>query len=226
MSARLRPQRLTPFGLAACLLATAICSDARAAEPTAPAGSDRARIADAARGLDGRAAINQTAGAGNAQANLAAFALSPDGLALASLHADQRIGETDIDIDADAAHIASGRAASARIDAHAVADSRGLLQLNQSAGTGNRQLNAFALSNGRIATGIVVAGLDDAALASVAGATTDDAYSANAAPSLREAVIADDAFRGGQGVLQLNQTAGTGNASVNAIVLQLPGGVP
>lgn len=224
MSARLRPQRLTPFGLAACLLATAICSDARADEPTAPAGSDRARIADAARGLDGRAAINQTAGVGNAQANLAAFAISPDGLALASLHAGQRIAETDI--ETDAARIASGRAASARIDAHALADSRGLLQLNQSAGTGNRQLNAFALSNGRIATGVVVAGLDDAALASVAGATTDDAYGAHAAPSLREAVIADDAFRGGQGVLQLNQTAGTGNASVNAIVLQLPGGVP
>lgn len=224
MSARLRPQRLTPFGLAACLLATAICSDARADEPTAPAGSDRARIADAARGVDGRAAINQTAGVGNAQANLAAFALSPDGLALASLHAGQRSADTDI--ETDDARIASGRAASARIDTHAFTDSRGLLQLNQSAGTGNRQLNAFALSNGRIATGIVVAGLDDAALASVAGATTDDAYSANAAPSLREAVIADDAFRGGQGVLQLNQTAGTGNASVNAIVLQLPGGVP
>lgn len=224
MSARLRPQRLTPFGLAACLLATAICSDARADEPAAPAGSDRARIADAARGLDGRAAINQTAGVGNAQANLAAFAISPDGLALASLHAGQRIAETDI--ETDAARIASGRAASARIDAHALADSRGLLQLNQSAGTGNRQLNAFALSNGRIATGVVVAGLDDAALASVASATTDDAYGAHAAPSLREAVIADDAFRGGQGVLQLNQTAGTGNASVNAIVLQLPGGVP
>jgi hypothetical protein len=224
MSARLRPQRLTPFGLAACLLATAICSDARADEPTAPAGSDRARIADEARGVDGRAAINQTAGVGNAQANLAAFALSPDGLALASLHAGQRSADTGV--ETDDARIASGRAASARIDTHAFTDSRGLLQLNQSAGTSNRQLNAFALSNGRIATGIVVAGLDDAALASVAGATTDDAYSANAAPSLREAVIADDAFRGGQGVLQLNQTAGTGNASVNAIVLQLPGGVP
>ncbi|KRB07685.1 hypothetical protein [Lysobacter sp. Root690] len=223
MSARLRPLRLTPFGLAACLLATAICSDARADEPTAPAGSDRARIADAARGLDGRAAINQTAGVGNAQANLAAIAITPEGLALASLHADQRIAETDIEIDA--ARIASGRASSARIDAHAFADSRGLVQLNQSAGSGNRQLNAFALSHGRIATG-VIAGLDDAALASVAGANGDDAYGANAAPSLREAVIADDAFRGGQGVLQLNQTAGIGNASVNAIVLQLPGGVP
>lgn len=224
MSARLRPQRLTPFGLAACLLATAICSDARADQPSAPAGSDRARIADAARGLDGRAAINQTAGVGNAQANLAAFAISPEGLALASLHADQRIADTDI--ETDDASIASTRAASARIDARALADSRGLLQLNQSAGTGNRQLNAFAMSNGRIATGVVVAGLDDAALASVAGANADDAYGANAAPSLREAVIADDALRGGQGVLQLNQTAGTGNASVNAIVLQLPGGAP
>lgn len=220
MSARLRPLRLTPFGLAACLLATAICTDSRAAEPTSPAGSDRARIADAARDLDGRAAINQTAGVGNAQANLAAFALSPDGLALASLRADQRIADTDD------ARTALGRAASARIDAQAFADSHGLVQLNQSAGTGNRQLNAFALSNGRIATGVVVAGLDDAALASVAGANADDAYGASVVPSLREAVIADDAFRGGQGVLQLNQTAGTGNASVNAIVLQLPGGVP
>jgi hypothetical protein len=39
-------------------------------------------------------------------------------------------------------------------------------------------------------------------------------------------VIADDAFRGSQGVVQVNQTAGVGNSSANAIVIQLPGGSP
>ena len=70
----------------------------------------------------------------------------------------------------------------------------------------------------------LVAGVDDAALAGVAGDTTSGGAQPTSRP--REAFIADDAFRGSQGVVQVNQTAGVGNASTNAIVLQLPGGTP
>lgn len=211
MNARLRSLRLTPLWLAACLLATAISTDSNAQSPN---GRDRAHIGAAGRGIDGRAAINQSAGTGNTQANLAAIAIAPDGLALIELHARQRsaIGAHDLRRDA-----------SARIDAQAFAGHDGLLSLNQSAGAGNAQLNSFVLAQGARTDIAYIAGVDDSALAEVAGAPSIETQSA---PSLRDAAIADDAFRGGQGVLQLNQTAGTGNASVNAIVLQLPGGVP
>ncbi|QWP77720.1 hypothetical protein J5226_04715 [Lysobacter sp. K5869] len=206
MNARARPLRHAPLWLIACLLATAVVADGRAQPPL-----DSARIGAAGRGLDGRAAINQAAGAGNAQANQAALSLSSDGAAFAAARADQRI-------DSSAA-LAAARRAQARIDAGAFADAHGLLQLNQSAGAGNAQLNQFALARGGGGA------LDDAALAQVAGPATAP-LETRRAPGLRDAAIADDAFRGGQGVLQLNQTAGIGNASVNAIVLRLPGSAP
>ena len=66
--------------------------------------------------------------------------------------------------------------------------------------------------------------LNQTASAGVAGDTTSGGAQPTSRPS--EAFIADDAFRGSQGVVQVNQTAGVGNASTNAIVLQLPGGTP
>lgn len=219
MNARPRPLRYAPLWLVACLLATAIAADARA-QPPAGAAVDSARIGAAGRGLDGRAAINQAAGQGNAQANQAALSLAPDGLALAAARAVQAVERP--------AAGALARRAQARIDAGAFDGASGLLQLNQSAGAGNAQLNQFALASGPAASAaseaaLDDAALDDAALADVAGAPT---LETRHAPSLREAAIADDAFRGGHGVLQLNQTAGAGNASVNAIVLRLPGSAP
>ena len=208
MSARARPLRHAPLWLIACLLATAVVADGRAQTPL-----DSARIGAAGRGLDGRAAINQAAGQGNAQANQAALSLSSDGIASAAASARQQLEPV--------AAAALARRAQARIDAGAFADARGLLQLNQSAGAGNAQLNQFALARGRDGS----SALDDAALAQVAGPAAAP-LETRRAPGLREAAIADDAFRGGQGVLQLNQTAGTGNASVNAIVLRLPGSAP
>lgn len=208
MNARARPLRHAPWWLIGCLLATAIAGDGRAEPPL-----DRAVIGDAGRGLDGRAAINQAAGQGNAQANQAALALTPDGVALATASAHQRLERPD--------PVAAARNAQARIDAGAFAGASGLLQLNQSAGAGNAQLNQFALARG----GMSAAALDDAALAQIAGPPSAPLENRRA-PSLRDAAIADDAFRGGHGVLQLNQTAGAGNASVNAIVLRLPGSAP
>jgi len=213
MSARLRPLRLAPLWLAVCLFATALSTDTEASEVPPANGADHARIgADSGRSLDGRAAINQAAGVGNVQSNLAAIAAAPAGTALASAQASQTASDVHNE----------SRDASARIGAGAFADSRGLLSLNQSAGAGNAQANLFVLATGSALAGLGDGALDDAALAAIAGETQNDA--AAAAPRLREATIAGDAFRGGEGVLQINQTAGVGNASANAIVLQLPGG--
>ncbi|WP_363799686.1 hypothetical protein ABU614_05915 [Lysobacter firmicutimachus] len=208
---RTRAERIAPLWLAVCLLATAVASDTRATEP-APA-RDQARIeAGAAQRLQGRAAVNQAAGSGQMQANLATIAHASDGLALADAQLSQH----------GVAGAASVRDAVAHIAAGAFADAHGLLSVNQSAGAGNAQANLFAVSRGGM-----VSGLDDAVLADVAGAASAPADAAAASSSpLREASIAEGAFHGGQGVLQLNQTAGADNASANAIVLRLPGGLP
>lgn len=180
---------------------------------------DRAVVGDsAARGAQGRIAVNQAAGTGNAQVNLGALASSDGGLGIVGVHALQRPGAGPRERDA-AALIQDG----------AFSGSHGVVSVNQVAGSGNAQANLFMVGQGP--QGLVAAGthgitgIDDAALADVAGdATTPEGA---VAPSWRrEAVIADDAFRGSQGVVQVNQTAGVGNSSTNAIVLQLPGGTP
>jgi hypothetical protein len=197
------------LGASLCAVAPVLAQQAR----PAPA-RDAATISDrAGQDLSGRAAINQAAGSGNTQANLAALALSPGGLGLVGVQARQL------------PQGAAVRDASVRIDRQALSGTRGLLSVNQAAGSGNAQLNLFALGNTDIAIQAApAAALDDAALASVAGSHPTEG--AGSTPRLRQAVIGDDAFRGSQGVVQVNQTAGVGNASTNAIVLQLPRGAP
>ena len=183
---------------------------------------DQAVIEGAAvSGAQGRIAVNQAAGTGNAQANLGALATSDGGLGLVGVHAAQKPGA--------ASPALRERDAAARIQHGAFSGSQGVLSVNQIAGSGNAQANLFMVGQGpqgAVAAGVHgITGIDDAALADVAGDanTTEGAV----VPSWRrEAVIADDAFRGSQGVVQVNQTAGVGNSSTNAIVLQLPGGTP
>ena len=183
--------------------------------------SDAASIGDdAGRDLDGRGAINLAAGSGNAQANLSVIALAAGGHGATALRIRQ-------DMQMSPAQLAElrQRDASARIDGNAFAGSTGLLSVNQVAGSGNAQLNVFALGNaGAAIAASGPAGLDDAALAAVAGGNPTEG--AEAPHGLRQVEIADGAFRGSQGVVQVNQTAGVGNVSANAIVLQLPGGTP
>jgi hypothetical protein len=174
----------------------------------------------AGRDAHGRVAVNVAAGAGNAQANLAAIAVSDGGLAIPDARVLQRPQSGGRE-----AH------ARARIERGAFGDGDGLLSINQVAGSGNAQANVFLLGN-------VPADVDALALpgavAPLAADTELAATQGDPNPSdlqhapawRREAVIADDAFRGRQGVLQVNQTAGVGNNSANAIVIQLPGGSP
>jgi hypothetical protein len=196
-----------------CLLALAVAGTVHAAPP-----ADRAHIGDAAaRDAQGRIALNQAAGHGNAQANVAAIALSSEA------------GLIRLDIGQQTTAGDAARDASARLDAQALSGTRGLLSINQVAGSGNAQANTFGLGRADLASGALslaqhVEGLGDAALAAIAGNAPVDAAAAPA--PLREAVISGDALRGSQGVVQLNQTAGTGNRAANAIVLLLPGSAP
>lgn len=172
---------------------------------------DQAFIGEnAGAGSQGRIAVNQAAGAGNAQANLAAFAHAQNGIGLADTYSRQR-----------ATPAQRAAAASATIDGSAFDGTSGALSLNQAAGSSNLQLNTIAIGAG----GFQLTHADDAALAETAVAGTSTEGTATATPE-RRALIDMDAFRGSQGVVQVNQTAGVGNLSTNAIVLQLPGSTP
>lgn len=177
------------------------------------AANEQARIQQgAATGLSGRIAINQAAGVGNVQANQAAIAMAERGHGVFDLQGRQQTQGGD-----------RQRSASARIEGQAFTNVSGVLSLNQAAGSGNAQLNLFAIGHGDgMPAADLIAGLDDTALAAVAGDNLTEG--AGASPMVRTATIDRDAFRGSQGVVQVNQTAGVGNASLNAIVLQLPGG--
>jgi hypothetical protein len=180
----------------------------------APAQSrDTSRIeGSAASHLDGVASLNLAAGTGNAQANLRAVGLADAGLA--NVLAVQ---------STDAAGADRSRGAQALITGAALGDASGVLGVNQAAGAANTQANLMAI--GQAATLGFVQQVDNAALAATAAPTA--AGDAPLAPApVREARIDAGAIASPRGVLQINQTAGVGNASANAIVLQLPGGAP
>jgi hypothetical protein len=206
--------------LASRVLPSLLLTGALAIPLLALAQTDTAVIGgNAGRNLSGRGAINEAAGQGNTQANVAALALTQGGQAPIDLQVHQHPQSPPAGVRRDA---------SVRIEAFALSNTRGLLSVNQVAGSGNAQLNLFALGNTDIAIAAPgLAGLDDAALAAVAAdPNPNPTVGADASPRLRQAVIADDALRGSQGVVQVNQTAGVGNFSTNAIVLQLPGSAP
>jgi len=173
---------------------------------------DQAIIGDhAGAGSQGRIAVNQAAGVGNAQANLAAIADARNGLGLADTQSRQQ-----------ATPAQRAAAASATIQGSAFNDASGALSVNQAAGAANLQLNTIAIGTG----GWRLVSADDAALADTTGGSAPSTEGTATASSDRRALIDIDAFRGSQGVVQVNQTAGVGNLSTNAIVLQLPGGAP
>ncbi len=196
-------------------LALLLAGTAAATEPAPPVHSlDRSDIdGRAGAAFHGVAGINLAAGTGNVQANVRAVALTP-GTAAASAH--QAIDATGADMQRDARAVLAGSA---------FESAQGILGLNQAAGSANAQLNVLAI--GPDAMAAFGQQIDNLALAAIrVEAEVDSATPVPAAAPLREARIDGAALRAPSGILQLNQTAGAGNASANAIVLQLPGGTP
>lgn len=164
------------------------------------AGNAHTAIGDAAlAGASGRIAINQSAGFGNAQANMAAIGTGPTATA-------------SIDNRQQTRRQASSGAATAQIDGAAFSGARGVISVNQASGTGNVQANLVALAAGRFAE----VSLDQ--LGSVRASDSDSAGAPRRSPAHR-AVIADSAFAGAAGIVQVNQTAGAGNNTANLFSL-------
>jgi len=157
----------------------------------------------------GSLAVNQAAGDSQQQANARAIAnanAARQGTADAATPIQQLI---------DQLPPTQAGSASARIEGAAFSNGQGVLGINQSAGSSNQQINAFRLANG------LAEGLDDATLSqqNVVPATLSEVIEPSGGARI---VNTDDrAFSNSQGVVQLNQSAGVGNSSINSLGIRV-----
>lgn len=163
---------------------------------------------NALRGATGASAVNLSAGDLNQQANLRAFASGGQ----AQIQALQLQSDNQAD---------RPRAASASIGGNAYVGGSGLASINQASGSGNAQLNAVSAE---LASQGIRETTDGALSAAVSASAGGQQVGNTAAPggSMRSVAVESSAMRGYQGVLQLNQAAGSGNATGNQLVLSLP----
>lgn len=163
-------------------------------------------------GVSGSAAINLSAGDLNQQANLRAFAAG--GQAQASIRSSQ----THIDDRANAP-----RHATATIGGTAFANGRGIVSINQASGSGNAELNAVAAA---LAQQGIRETNDGALSATVSASARGQPSTGQHGPrsGTRSVAVEATALKGFNGVLQLNQVAGSGNATGNQLLLTAPAG--
>ncbi|MGE8490822.1 MAG: hypothetical protein ACN6OQ_20905, partial [Paraburkholderia nemoris] len=207
MSPLVHPLKLRTLqaALFACLGAALVANHAHAQSvPTIGATSTIAN--GAAAGVTGAFAVNETAGLNNAQANQ--ITVSNGGVA----------GNDNASVQsaAVAAKVTNARAS---IEANAFSNSSGAVLVNQSAGAGNLQRNSTQLGTAALGVETVA----DGELSATAPKNGGLGQSVGV-HSVREATISSDAFKNISGIVQINQTAGAGNATANSFVLRPPAG--
>ncbi len=160
--------------------------------------------AQALSNIRGSMGVNMVAGNNNQQGNLAAIAISgPAVIQFGQLNQST----TNLNGSQSVAILGS-----------ALSQNRGLVGINQGAGEGNQQLNAFALSLDDSGLGVVT----DINLSSSVAKTPGGKPPANTTTSI---YLDDTALTGSKGVIQVNQVTGQGNQSVNMVSLPLAGAV-
>ena len=157
-----------------------------------------------AAGGQGLTAFNIAAGDSNAQLNASALAISV-GQGVQSLQLRQSISFSAIDPAQDSI---------STINENAFSNAQGALSVNQVSGVGNAQINAISIGIGL--GGAVIADVQ------LAATTSGQPVSAPDEPQYRrEARIEGQAFKGSSGLVQVNQLAGTGNATANSFQLSV-----
>lgn len=199
----LRPSRTALPTALACAAALALAS---AAHAQATVGATAVIAPGAATSTTGALAVNETAGVDNAQANQLTITT---GTVAINVNGDQQLASVTARL----------RNASATIGAGAFANTNGAMMVNQSAGVGNVQRNTALISSGAI--GVVA--VSDGELSAAAAANGRQGQLAQAG-GIREVRIDTTAFRNATGLVQVNQTAGAGNATANSFVLRPPAG--
>lgn len=163
---------------------------------------------NAFRGTSGATAVNMAAGDLNQQANLRAFA-SGSAAAIQSRQL-QRDNHDDRPL-----------AASVGIGGQAFAGGNGLASINQASGSSNAQLNAVAA----VLTAQGIRETTDDSLSTAVSASAGGQHPGSSGTSddgTRSVAVESSAMRGYQGVMQLNQAAGSDNATGNQLLLSVP----
>ena len=176
------------------------------AQSTARVTGDADIATGAAVGARGAITVNQAAGLNNAQANQ--LTISNGELA----------GNDNASVQSASAR-ARVPSARASIEGNAFSDTSGAVMLNQSAGAGNLQRNSVQL--GTAAVGVET--VSDGVLSATAPKSGGPGQ-VSGVHNVREANISSDAFKNVSGIVQINQTAGAGNATANSFVLRPPAG--
>ncbi|MGF6755353.1 hypothetical protein [Paraburkholderia sp. GAS42] len=209
------PRRISRLSLRASLVACALSGAAAfggflpetAHAQSVPRVTADATIANgAATGVHGAIAMNETAGLDNVQANQLTITT---GGAVANDNASAQSSTV----------AAKVKAARASIEGNAFSSTSGAVMLNQSAGAGNLQQNSVQLGTAALGVETVADGVLSAAAAKNGGSGQSIGVQ-----SVREANISGEAFKNVSGIVQINQTAGAGNATANSFVLRPPAG--
>ncbi|MBN3767398.1 hypothetical protein [Burkholderia sp. Ac-20365] len=195
---------LRPLPLLAVL--SLAMSQASYAQQVGRVSGDASIATGAAVNATGAITVNQAAGLNNAQINQLTIT---SGDAAANDNASAQSATARV-------RVPSARAS---IEGNAFSNSSGAVMVNQSAGAGNLQRNSVQL--GTAAPGVET--VSDGVLSATA-ANNGGQGRAVAPQGVREASISSDAFRNVNGIVQINQTAGAGNATANSFVLRPPAG--
>jgi hypothetical protein len=156
-------------------------------------------------GIRGRAAVNMAAGEENIQSNAAALAAGAAGSAMIGIVQNANAnGQNGASIS------------TASIGPGAFSNASGLLSINQTSGVANAQANTAALGVG---AGVEV--VADSTLATTISNAGPAVAGTGNKTRLQGVSISDTAFQGARGLVQVNQSAGSGNATANNFALHV-----
>ncbi|NAW33710.1 hypothetical protein [Halomonas alimentaria] len=161
---------------------------------------------NALSGITGVSTTNMAAGDGNLQSNSGVVVMgttvSAANTLMQSSRIEQRIGSQDETVG---------------IKGRAFRQSEGWLSINQAAGQGNVQSNSMG-----VALGISASNLSDATLQQVLADQQGLRGTDEASGSTQRRIEVDKtSFAGARGIIQVNQSAGTGNATRNSFRMNM-----
>ena len=185
------------------LILATLCSTSAFAQSPVPV-INNADIDSSGSRYQGNLSVNQAAGDQQQQANARAFAVGPGASATTLIR--QRL------------HTPAAPAMDARssIQGNAFSNGSGALGVNQSAGANTQQANAL-----RISLSAQPQSIDDSVLMQQNVALRNSSDPADASLGHRQVTTSDQAFTGGRGVIQLNQSAGVGNRMANTLSIRV-----
>ncbi|WP_042297331.1 hypothetical protein [Paraburkholderia bannensis] len=196
-----------PNLLATLAFATASAALATGAHAQVTVGATAVIAPNAATSTTGAVAVNEAAGLNNAQGNQLTIS---SGGSVANVNLDDQSTSSRARLANATAIIGSG----------AFSNTSGAMMVNQAAGVGNIQRNSAQIGTGAFG----VAMLSDGELSAVTAQNGNKASQAGQAGGIREVRIDGATFRNATGLVQVNQTAGAGNATANSFVLRPPAG--